>query len=286
MNFSSVGQSVEHAFINDRTIQINGLRLHYLESGSPGARSLVFLHGIARVARTFEPLIRHYSQKFHVFALDMRGHGDSEWHAEEKYRVEDYTEEVEAFIKALQLKNIILWGASTGGRVAQMIGGRQPDNVSAVVVEDVGPERPIAVSNRRAERMSREANGWPTRQAMMAQLKVENPRTPDATLEHLANFATRKRDDGCFVWKRDPAILKGFVPTELWQTIRLIRAPLMYVLGGASKIVPETTQQEILQALPHAKIVTMPGLGHYPSDEDPQGFIDIVDRFLTNSNLI
>ena len=54
----------------------------------------------------------------------------------------------------------------------------------------------------------------------------------------------------------------------------------MYILGGASTIVPPETQDELRKALPQVKIVTMPGLGHYPSDEKPDEFVAIVDEFL------
>jgi pimeloyl-ACP methyl ester carboxylesterase len=82
------------------------------------------------------------------------------------------------------------------------------------------------------------------------------------------------------VWKRDPAILKGFAATELWSTVRKIEAPIVYILGGVSTIVQQHTQHELKAALPQAEIVTMPGLGHYPSDEDPRAFLAIVDGFL------
>jgi pimeloyl-ACP methyl ester carboxylesterase len=62
--------------------------------------------------------------------------------------------------------------------------------------------------------------------------------------------------------------------------VRAIRAPILYVLGGASTIVPPETQTELKRVLPQAEIVTMPGLGHYPSDESPVEFLAIVDRFL------
>jgi pimeloyl-ACP methyl ester carboxylesterase len=62
--------------------------------------------------------------------------------------------------------------------------------------------------------------------------------------------------------------------------VRLIKAPIIYILGGASTIVPLDTQQEIKAALPQAELVTLPGLGHYPSDEQPAQFLAVVDRFL------
>ena len=268
----------------DKFITVNGLRIHYLDWGNAAAQPLILLHGIARMAHAFDHLVPHLAKNFHVIAVDMRGHGDSGWHAEGAYRVEDYTSDIEALIEHLQLRNLVLWGASTGGRVVQMIAGRRPDWVSSVIVEDVGPERPAAISNRRGERMAKEANGWAGVDEMLVQIKVENPRASDAILRNLAQQGSKKREDGRIVWKRDPAILKGFVPTELWSTVRKIKAPIIYVLGGVSSIVPPETQQELRAALPQSQIVMMPGLGHYPSDEKPEDFLAIVDRFLASTH--
>jgi pimeloyl-ACP methyl ester carboxylesterase len=266
----------------DKTVTVNGLPLHYLDWGNASAPPLILLHGIAREAHTFDHVAPHFASSHRVIAVDMRGHGDSGWHADEAYLVEDYTSDIEALMPQLGLRNAVLWGASTGGRVAQMIAGRHPDWVSAVIVEDVGPERPAAVSNRRGDRMAREAAGWAGVDELVAQLKADFPRTAEPILRHIARHGARPRADGRIIWKRDPAILKGFVPTELWVTVRQIKAPILYVLGGASNIVPPQTQTELRQALPQAQIVIMPGLGHYPSDEQPEEFLAIVDRFLTN----
>jgi pimeloyl-ACP methyl ester carboxylesterase len=267
----------------DRDITVNGLRIHYLDWGANGRQPLVLLHGIARVAHTFDHLAPHFTANYHVIAVDMRGHGDSAWDPAGGYVVEDYARDIEALIAELQLANIVLWGNSTGGRVAQMVAGLHPDLVSSVIVEDVGPERPREVSNRRADRMSKEADGWATVDDLYAQAKLENPRTPEPVLRALVQHASRQRPDGRIVWKRDPAILKGFVPTELWATVKRIRAPIIYILGGASTIVPAQTQMDIREALPQAQIVSMPGLGHYPGDERPAEFLAIVDRFLAGA---
>jgi len=128
--------------------------------------------------------------------------------------------------------------------------------------------------------MGEEDKGWDSTGDLLAQNKNRYPRTADAILANFVEHASRRRDDGRIVWKRDPAILKGFVPTELWTTVRKIKAPIIYILGGASSIVPPETQAELRKALPQAEIVTMPGLGHYPSDEKPEEFLAIVDGFL------
>jgi esterase len=268
----------------DKFITVNGLKIHYLDWGDAGKQPLILLHGISRVAHTFDHVAPHFAKNYHVIAVDMRGHGDSGWHGEGAYLVEDYTSDIEAMSEKLGLRNIVLWGGSTGGRVAQMFAGRHPEWVSAVIVEDVGPERPVAISNWRGVRMAKEANGWASVDELVEQLKTDYPRTQESLLRVFAQHGSKPRADGRVVWKRDPAILKGFVPTELWATVRKIKAPIIYVLGGASTIVPPETQLELKRALPQAEIVTMPGLGHYPSDERREEFLEIVDRFLAGAS--
>ena len=264
----------------DRFATVNGLLIHYLDWGTAGRQPLILLHGIARLARTFDHLAPHFSRDYHVIAVDMRGHGDSEWDANGDYLVEDYYKDIEALAAQLGLRDIVLWGNSTGGRVAQVFAGSHPDRVAAVIVEDVGPERPPAISERRAKRMAGEENGWASTAELLAQVKAMYPRTPEPLLRAFVRHGSKARADGRIVWKRDPAINKGFVPTEIWRHVRAIRAPIVYILGGASTIVPAETQDELKRALPQVRIVTLPGLGHYPSEERPEEFLAIVERFL------
>jgi pimeloyl-ACP methyl ester carboxylesterase len=262
---------------------VNGLKIHYLDWGPGGKQPLVLLHGIARDAHTFDHLAPHYRDRYRVIAVDMRGHGDSAWDPQGAYLVEDYTSDVKALIDGLELRNIVLRGNSTGGRVAQVIGGMYPELVAGVISEDVGPERPPAISNRRAERMAQEGAGWASPDELLAYYKRSYPLTSDAILRNVVRYSARQRPDGRTIWKRDPAILNGFVPTELWAHVSRIKAPVIYVLGGASTIVRKETQEQLKRTLPQVQIVEMPGLGHYPSDEKPADFLAIVDRFLAQA---
>ena len=78
---------------------VNGVRLHYLEWGTPGRPPLVLLHGIARVAHNFDHLAPHFADRYHVIAVDMRGHGYSSWVASGAYLVEDYVADIEALMR-------------------------------------------------------------------------------------------------------------------------------------------------------------------------------------------
>jgi pimeloyl-ACP methyl ester carboxylesterase len=230
----------------DLFVTVNGLRLHVVETGdaSPGRPAMILLHGIARHAHTFDHIAGDFSRTYRVLAVDMRGHGDSAWSPDGAYLVQDYVKDLEGLVDQLRLTRVTLLGNSTGGRVAQVYAGLHPDNVARLVVEDVGPERPQNIADAFARRVEQEKNGW------------------------------------TLIWKRDPNLVKGFIETALWDSVRRITAPTLYVIGGGSRIVPPETQQKLKDTLPDVRIVVMPGLGHYPDEENTAGFMNIVAEFL------
>src|SRR5262249_7467649 len=71
-------------------IEVNGIRLHYLDWGTDGKQPFIMLHGISRIAHQFDHIALVFNRDYHVFAIDMRGHGDSGWSPEGAYLVEDY----------------------------------------------------------------------------------------------------------------------------------------------------------------------------------------------------
>jgi esterase len=264
---------------SDGFVTVNGLRMHYVDWGAAGRPPLVLIHGLDRNARTFDHVATHFTSRFRVIAVDMRGHGDSDWDAQARYLVEDHVGDLEGLVEQLGLRNITLWGNSTGGRVVQVFAGRHPELVSRVIAEDVGPERPQQISDSYARRVKQEEQGWASEDELVATL-LKGTGASEAVVRPWVRHGTKRRPDGRTIWKRDPNLVKGFVATDLWQHVANIRAPILYVLGGRSAIVPSATQEELRTKLPAVQIVTIPGAGHYPSDERPSEFLAIVDRFL------
>jgi esterase len=264
----------------DRFVSVNGLRLHYLDWGTSGKPVLILLHGIARNAHSFDHLAPQLARDYRVIAVDMRGHGDSAWHPDGAYLVEDFVSDLEGLIQQLGLAPVVVLGNSTGGRVAQAYAGLNPRLVRALIVEDVGPERPADIAAGFAKRVQEEANGWRSEDELVTILTKQNPRTSEALLRTYARFGTKRRDDGRLVWKHDPKLVNGFVPTELWQYVRRITSPTIYILGGRSTIVPVETQQQLIKTIPGCEIRTLPGLGHYPHLEAPDEYLAVVRDFL------
>jgi pimeloyl-ACP methyl ester carboxylesterase len=263
----------------DKFITVNNLRIHYLDWGSADKQPFIMLHGIGRVAHSFDHIAPRFKNDYHVFAIDMRGHGDSGWSPEGAYLVEDYVKDLEGFVDQLNLRNLVLLGNSTGGRVVQVYAGMHPDRVARLISEDVGPQRTNEIASAFARRVQQEENGWASEDELVASL-MRGSTISEELQRNYAHFGSKRRDDGRIVWKRDPNLVKGFVPTELWQYVSKIKCPTIYILGGASTIVPPATQEQLKATLPDVRIVTMPGLGHYPHLEAPEEYVKIVQAFL------
>jgi esterase len=268
----------------DRFLDINGLRIHYVDWGG-NEKPLVMVHGLDRVARTFDHLAMRLSPTYRVIALDMRGHGDSSWDPQGRYLVEDHVGDLEGVVQQLGLRDLVLWGNSTGGRVVQVFAGKHPELVSHVISEDVGPERPRQIADNYAKRVQQEQAGWASEDELLAQLRKANPRMSLTVLEPYVRYGTKKRADGRIEWKRDPQLVNGFVATDLWRFVRTIKSPILYMLGSRSNIVPPDTQEELRKTLPNAQLITIKDVGHYPSDEKPDEVMRIVSQFLSGQRV-
>ncbi len=127
----------------EKRFETGTVTLNYLEAGPPTRAPLVLLHGGAWRWQEYLTLIPALAQRWHLYALDLRGNGRSGWVAGQ-YRLADFTEDAAAFLRGLP-RPAVLVGHSLGGVIALMVAGRCPDRVKALVLEDV----PVTLENYR-----------------------------------------------------------------------------------------------------------------------------------------
>ena len=63
----------------DGWVAVDGLRVHYTEWGKPTAPPVLLLHGLNVQCHTWDPIAHKLAEEFHVYAMDLRGHGDTDW---------------------------------------------------------------------------------------------------------------------------------------------------------------------------------------------------------------
>src|SRR6266545_2048592 len=96
-------------------VLVNDLRLHYLDWGNETAPPVVCVHGYTGSAQGFSSIARRLRDRFHVLAMDVRGHGESEWSPAGASKYEDQASDLAAFVDAIGLSRFTLVGTSMGG---------------------------------------------------------------------------------------------------------------------------------------------------------------------------
>ena len=271
---------------HDHRISLRGHRFHYTEWGDPAAPPIVMLHGLTGHARTWDDEARLLADRFHVFALDQRGHGDSDPALDGDYSDAALLGDLEAFVEAQHLTRVSLVALSLGGRVAMNYAGRHPDRVERLVVVDIGPDIAPAGRARVGGLMAHAPERFETLQEVVAYQRANNPRYAEAMLRHRAQHAVRPLPGGGFTWKYDRALRDAIrqdrlrTPADLWPQWRAIRCPTLLVRGSDSDILTEEIAKRMLEARPDARLAVVPGAGHTVPGDQPAAFQLLLREFL------
>jgi 3-oxoadipate enol-lactonase len=123
-----------------REVTTGGIHLAYEVSGLPDAPPMVLLHALGERRASWAAVTAPFAADFRVFALDLRGHGDSDWPG--AYSLEFMCDDVLGVLDRLGLGRVTLVGHSMGGAVAYLVAMAQPDRIERLIVEDASPPFP------------------------------------------------------------------------------------------------------------------------------------------------
>lgn len=276
----------------DRFLTANRLRLHLLEWGT-GERVVLLVHGFLEHAHAWDDLApRLAAAGLHVYALDWRGHGDSEWiGAGGYYHFLDYVADLSQLVPQLAPR-VALVGHSMGGHAAVLYAGAEPERVWALAsVEGLGvpdtdpevvPQRVVGWLEdlRRLEARRRQPVSI---EAAVERMRERFPTLPVAAVEHLVRHNTREVD-GQRSWKFDPLHqTRSPQPTYTAQARafwRRVACPVLYVEGADSFLrLSEADLEERLTAL-RAERAVIPQAAHHPQLEQPERLATVLVAFL------
>lgn len=272
--------------MRDRTVVLHGRRFHYTDWGSPAAPPVVLLHGITGHARTWDEEAALLAERFHVLALDQRGHGDSDPAPDGDYGDAALLGDLVAFVESLGRPQLSIVALSLGGRVAINYAGRHPRRVERLVIVDIGPEIAPAGRARVGSIMATAPERFASLDDVVTHMRAGAPLYSDALLRHRARHAVRPLPDGGFAWKYDRALRDAIrqgrlrMPADLWPQWRAIDCPTLLVRGAASDVLAEETATRMADELPHARLVVVPGAGHTVPGDQPAAFQALLREFL------
>ena len=119
--------------LTEKTYQKTSLMLNYAEGPDAGP-PILFLHGLTDRWQFFQPLMPWLTQRYHVYALDFRGHGASS-HTP-PYRYIDHINDTIGFIEDVIGEKTTIYGTALGGMVSLMVAAKRPDLVKTLIFGD------------------------------------------------------------------------------------------------------------------------------------------------------
>lgn len=222
------------------------IQLHYIEKGE--GKPLVLLHGNGQSLDYFQNQIETFSKSYRVFAVDTRGHGRSP-RGTAPFSMQQFSEDLHAFLDTHNLKKIILLGFSDGGNIALTFALRYPEYIEKLIVNGANLNTkgvklryqiPIEIGYRLAK-LSASKNETARRKSEMLGLMVNEP---------------------------------NICPEQLCE----IKMPTL-VLVGTNDMIKDAHSRTIAAALPHAEFVALKG-GHCISKDAPEAYNRTVLDFL------
>jgi esterase len=264
-----------------RQAVLRGMRFHFTEWGDPAAPPVVLLHGGNQSSHSWDLVSLHLSDRYHVYALDQRGHGDTEWSRELDYSMDAMTADLLAFVADQGIERPIIMGHSMGGRVTINTALAALDLARALVIVDVGPEL--------SEKGTKAVGDFIANNIEFDDLEVFLDNVvkydPFRTREHIARtvkYNLLVRADGKYVSKVDHRRLPSTMRSLTLDDVKVIACPTLLVRGGESDVLLPDAAERFVDALPQCQLVTVPHVGHNVHGGNTPGFLDAIGPFLAS----
>lgn len=285
------------AGFQEKTFQAGAVSIHYAE-GPPNGPPLVLLHGLARDWKSFSVLLPELSTRFHIFALDLRGHGKSSRVAR-GYRIPDYALDVSAFLKEVA-PGAAIFGHSLGAEVGMCVAADRDCRVSALILGDpvISPEHfansmyspiflqlhKLIVQGGSQQELARRIGRIEIRIPGFEQtLRIEDlPGNAGAVLMEWARSAMLA-DPDALAMTLDGSSFTGWDPAQI---LPKISCPTLLLQGNPEldALLTDDDVKFALKLLPNAKHVKFPLLGHALFMQQPKPVLLEISRFLSSLN--
>lgn len=273
----------------------DGLSIHLLEWSREGV-PLLLVHGFGNEAHIWDEFAPVVAPYYRTLAVDLRGHGDSAHDPELRYDYASHVRDLEAVSAALEIERLVLVGHSLGGRISMLFAAAHPERMAGLVIVDAGPDLDPRGVTRISGDVERSVG---VTFASLAEcenaLAHAYPAAQPAAVARMARHGMRRREDGRYERKSDPAFhagraamtpeaaeaLERQTSKQLWETLAKIRCPTLLVRGAASDILdPDTADRMADEVLSNGRLAVVPRAGHSVMTDNPEGFAEAVSAFV------
>lgn len=265
------------------------LQLNYLDWGTTGLPPVLFLHGRALTAHTWDLVCLALRTRYHCRALDLRGHGDSDWSPEIDYSVDAHRADLEVAVDALGLDRFILVGMSLGGATSLAYAGRHADRLAALVVVDTGPETRMP-GGRRLNNFVTGPREHDSIEDFVQRAVAFNPLRRPELLRRSLVHNLRQTPEGKWTWKYDHRVNRPTTDESrehrramLWDAVPRVTCPTLVVRGANSDLFYDEDAEKLAASLSCGSWVRIEGAGHTVQGDQPKALVDVLRTFFAQA---
>jgi pimeloyl-ACP methyl ester carboxylesterase len=268
----------------------DGLQLYYRDYGdrlSPRL-PLLCLTGLTRNCQDYADLAARFAATRRVICPDYRGRGRSAYDADwRNYDPMIYLGDIGHILMANDIDRVVVVGTSLGGLLAMGLAVLRPTSIAAAVINDIGPDVDPGGLDRIIDfiGIDRPQPDWPSAVAMLRKTLPRLAIRDAQWWERFARATYREGADDALHFDWDIAIAEKLKRSagniqDLWPLFRALRdIPTLAVRGGISDVLSEDGLRRMIDAKPDLVAVTVPGIGHMPTLDEPE-IKGVLDDFI------
>jgi non-heme chloroperoxidase len=250
-----------------------GVQLHYVEQGPSDGNPIILLHGYTDSRLSFSRVLPLLPARAHVWALDQRGHGDSD-RPESGYSMRELAADVIAFMDAMGLPQTTLVGHSMGSLVAQEIMLADPKRVARLVLVGSGTRLRSEEMLQFKHAVDTLIDPVPAEFAREFQLSTIHHPVPndflDAAVAESLKLPAR-------VWR---SALAGQLAVDYAAQLGHIQIPTLIIRGDRDTVFTPAAQDALVAGLASAIVKVYPETGHALHWERPERFARDLEDFV------
>jgi pimeloyl-ACP methyl ester carboxylesterase len=281
--------AVVNPAVTRRFVEVGGSRrLSAVVWGTESPES-VFLHGGAQNAHTWDTVALALSRP--MVAVDLPGHGHSDWRDDRDYNVGAMAGDVAAVMDSLAPAARILVGMGLGSPVALLTADRLAGRVTRLVMIDsasgarnpgVEPRQSVAAAT--VGEFTSGPHQFASFDEILERTVQYNAGRSKRSLQRGVRHNSRRLPDGTWMWRWDPNQrgTRDFSFDALEAALDRFSGPILLVRGGRSDIVTDETVAAFSKKHPHTRVVTIDGAGHGVQGDHPVELAHYLGAFMAS----
>jgi len=263
-------------------VEVDGVRTRYVTAGEAD-ETIIFIHGFSSSLYSWRKCLEPISEKYRVYALDLKGFGYSD-KPESEYTTDEYVDFVIAFMDALGIDKATLCGNSMGGGISWRTALKYPDRVDKLILVDsagypsVRSGLPFIMKLGRLPGMDSFFSLFVTRGQIRSSLESAYYLDEQVTERTVDAYYYPMRTEGAMYAVL--ARIRAHESEEWHGRIPEVKAPTLIVWGEEDTWISVEDARKFHRDLAGSRLVIFPECGHLPQEEMPERFAVAVLDFM------